>query len=213
MPDVMLSGGLSERRPARPGRPTWSTRLGVLLAAGAFLATAALLAAASLASCAGKARDPEFVPADYASWRKTTELRLDYPIPGHEDRLRVIRMNEAGFAVRPVMLDGRLRYDFPAGAVIAKEIYQGSSPAPGEAPVSITAMVKAPGDPRALGGWLWIAKDLSKPFPNETVFGDRFCVGCHANANERHPYGDRNKAEEFRDYVFFVPTAASPPIP
>lgn len=180
---------------------------------GRAAAALALLAASLLLSCAPRAREPEFVPKDYASWRRTTALRLDYPIPGHEDNLRVIRMNEAGFAVRPIPVDGRLRYDFPAGTVIAKEVYQGPSPAPGEAPASITAMVKAPDDPRALGGWLWIAKDLSKPFPNETVFGDRFCVGCHANANERHPYGDRNAAEEFRDYVFFVPAPASLPIP
>jgi hypothetical protein len=35
-----------------------------------------------------------------------------------------------------------------------------------------------------------------------------FCVTCHANANEKHPYGDRNPREEFRDYVFFVPGGA-----
>ncbi len=32
-----------------------------------------------------------------------------------------------------------------------------------------------------------------------------FCITCHANANEKHPYGDKNPNEEFRDYVYFVP--------
>jgi hypothetical protein len=37
----------------------------------------------------------------------------------------------------------------------------------------------------------------------EKVIDYEFCYDCHANANEPHPYGDRNPHGEFRDYVFF----------
>jgi hypothetical protein len=63
-------------------------------------------------------------------------------------------------------------------------------------------MVKEPGDPRAKCGWLWITKEQGG---EERVFEGNFCVTCHANANERHPYFDGNPREEFRDYVFFPP--------
>jgi len=37
-----------------------------------------------------------------------------------------------------------------------------------------------------------------------------FCITCHANANEKQSYGDGNPAEEFRDYVYFVPGEGAP---
>ena len=36
-------------------------------------------------------------------------------------------------------------------------------------------------------------------------------VDCHANANEKHPYGDRSAGEEHRDYVFYPFFPAAPP--
>ncbi|MEI6387895.1 MAG: hypothetical protein WCQ50_14780 [Spirochaetota bacterium] len=42
-----------------------------------------------------------FLLPDWRLWKVTTELRLDYPIPGHEDRLRVPRMNGLGFSAMP----------------------------------------------------------------------------------------------------------------
>ncbi len=182
--------------PRRPG-PLAAALLGL-----------ALLAAALGASCRGRTR-PAYLTPDYGSWRKTTELLLDYPVPGHMDRLRVPRMNELGWSARPREEGGKLRWDFPEGSVIVKEVYASRNPAPGEAPAELTIMVKAPRDPAAQGGWLWLTK---APGGEERLFEGSFCVTCHANANERHPYLDGNPREEFRDYVFLLPAlpAASP---
>ena len=111
-------------------------------------------------------------------------------------------MNDVGFTVKPTNDNGKLRWDFPQGTVIVKEVYQIPKPAAGELPIQLTIMVKAPKDPHSQGGWLWITRDL--PDGKEAVFMGNFCITCHANANEKHPYGDGNPNEEFRDYVNFV---------
>ena len=153
-----------------------------------------------LASCSAPPR-PAMVPADWPSWRKTTNIELNYPIPGHEDKYRVIRINDLGWNYAAGSTEGRM--DFPRGTIIAKEIYSTSSPKAGDAPSKLTVMVKAPDDPDARGGWIWIVKDLATG--GETVMTGAFCYICHNNANESHPYGDRNPREEFRDFVFFPP--------
>jgi hypothetical protein len=165
------------------------------------VAAALAIAAALLPGCAGK--QETYAPPGYAGWPKTTDVVLNYPIPGHMDSFRVPRMNEVGFGAKPLLSEGKLRWDFPEGSAIVKEVYASSRPAPGEKPVQLTIMVKDPKDPRAQGGWLWITKAL--PSGKEELFEGNFCVTCHANANEKHPYGDGNPNEEFRDYVFFVP--------
>jgi len=165
----------------------------------------AALAAAILAlifpACRKEVLD--FVPEDYSSWRRTTEIPLDYPIPGHMDTMRIPRMNEIGWSAAPSPDgEGRSRWGFPEGTVIVKEVYANKNPAPGEAPTMLTVMAKQPRDSRALGGWLWITASAGG---EEKLFSGSFCVSCHANANEKHPYFDRNPLEEFRDYVFFLP--------
>ena len=95
------------------------------------------------------------------------------------------------------------RVAFPDGTVIAKEIFAVTSPGPADKPVMITGMVKAPGDPDARSGWLWLTKDLASG--KESVYTGDFCVRCHANANEMHPYGSKNPSGAFSDYVFFIP--------
>lgn len=172
------------------------------------LAVISLVAASLLLYSCPRPEARSLLPPDWRDWRKTTELVLNYPIPGHEDRLRVPRMNETGFASIPVSPGA---WDFPSGTVIAKEVYASKAPAAGEAPILATAMVKAPGDPRAKGGWIWVSKDLATG--KESVFTTAFCVTCHANANEAHPYGDKNPKAEFRDFVFMVPLAAAVPAP
>jgi hypothetical protein len=56
--------------------------------------------------------------------------------------------------------------------------------------------------------WLWITRSL--PEGNETVFAGNYCITCHSNANEKHPYADQNPRHEFRDYVFFAPGLLEP---
>jgi hypothetical protein len=92
--------------------------------------------------------------------------------------------------------------------VIVKKVYKTPKPAAGEKPIQLTIMVKTPKDPHAQGGWLWITRDL--PDGKESVFMGNFCITCHANANEKHPYGDGNPREKFRDYVYFVPGETIP---
>jgi hypothetical protein len=162
----------------------------------------ALAAWAVLTGCSG--RSPAvYAPPDYASWKRTTDEVLDYPIPGHQDRLRIPRMNDIGFSAKPTVENGKRRWSFPEGTVIVKEVFRTPRPAPGEGPVQLTIMVKASRDLRAQGGWLWVTRDL--PGGTDAIFMGTFCITCHANANEKHPYGDRNPTEEFRDYVYFVP--------
>jgi len=57
---------------------------------------------------------------------------------------------------KPTIQNGKQRWDFPVGTIIVKEVYQTPKPAPGEQPVQLTIMVKAPNDPHSQGGWLWI---------------------------------------------------------
>ena len=167
----------------------------------------ALAAAAMLASCAaGKA--PAYATDDYHLWQRTTNVVLDYPIPGHQDRYRIPRMNAVGFTAQPTTVNGKRHWDFPEGSVIVKEVYANTKPAPQEKPIQLTIMVKAPKDPHSQGGWLWITRDL--PGGKEAVFMGNFCITCHENANEKHPYGDGNPNEEFRDYVYFVPGEGEP---
>ena len=92
--------------------------------------------------------------------KRTTDVVLDYPIPGHQDRFRIPRMNAVGFTVTPTVDGGKRHWDFPDGTVITKV--------------------------------------------------GNFCITCHSNANEKHPYGDGNANEEFRDYVYFVPGEGEP---
>lgn len=173
-----------------------------LVASIAVLAFVAII----FGACARKAEKIYATP-DYPTWRKTTDIVLDYPIPGHMDRLRIPRMNAIGFSVVPTLVGGKLRWDFPENTVIVKEVYAKPKPAPGEGPVQLTIMVKAPKDPRSQGGWLWLTRDL--PDGKEEAFTGNYCVTCHSNANEGHPYFDRNQNLEFRDYVYFVPLDAA----
>jgi hypothetical protein len=163
----------------------------------------AIVSAAFLTACAPKPLARALVPEEYASWGQTTSLRLDYPIPGHEDNFRIIYMNDAGFGYSRTGTGQTERVEFPEGTVIAKEVYEGASPEPGSKPMMVTAMIKASDNPDARGGWVWVAKDLA--MGTETIIKGDFCFTCHANANEAHPYGDKNQEEQFRDFVFFIP--------
>ncbi len=165
-----------------------------------------LLIVSLLGSCVKK-EERIYATPDYPTWKKTTDIVLDYPIPGHMDRFRIPRMNAIGFSAVPTLDRGKLHWDFPEGTVIVKEVYPSSKPTPGERPVQLTIMVKAPDDPRSQGGWLWITRNL--PDGKEQIFTGNFCVTCHTNANEAYPYNDKNPNLEFRDYVFFVPKEAA----
>jgi hypothetical protein len=163
-------------------------------------AAVALATLAALLSCARPA-PRSLVPADYASWELTTKVPLDYPVPGHENHHRRIFMNEIGEDVRIAKRQGRVVHDYPAGTVIVKEVYAGLQLQPGETPFQLLAMVKKPNDPLARGGWLWVMRDVASG--QERIIDYEFCYDCHSNANEPHPYGDKNPGGEFRDYVFF----------
>lgn len=170
------------------------------------LCLTAALAAALAASCSRQDATIALVAEGYASWRPTTQVVLDYEIPGHMDSLRRIVMNEAGFG----FAEGPAGISFPEGTVIVKEILlagsgdgYGLSYGQGGRPNMITAMVKAKDDPRARGGWIWLTKDPESG--RESVVGQDLCYRCHLNANEAYPYADGNPTGQFRDFVFFVP--------
>jgi hypothetical protein len=154
-----------------------------------------------LGSCR-KEESAAFIPNDYDTWARMNQEELDYPVPGHESNYRIIYINEKGGSVTVEEREGRIRYSYPEGTVIAKEIYPGLDPEPGTKPVMVTAMAKQPGHENAYGGWVWVVKHLESG--DEQVMQQEFCFTCHSAANEEHPYADENPEEEFRDYVFFA---------
>jgi hypothetical protein len=142
------------------------------------------------------------LPAKYATWEKPTTTSLNYPIPGHLDNYRVIFINKTGTTVQAAAVSGKVRWDFPKGTIILKEVYAGlQTPAKDAKPIRLYAMVKNPGNPKAKAGWLWVVKELATG--RETVYDSAFCVDCHAYANGKHLYGDKNPNAEFRDGVYF----------
>jgi len=168
------------------------TRLSIIRVIAALTVTVS-----AISSCSKDSQD-SLVPTDYASWKSTVDGPLDYEIPGHTQAVRMIYINDIGTTVSPKVENGRLTYRYPEGTIILKENFTNATD---EAPNNLTAMIKRPDDPRAHGGWLWVNRDYSSG--EEHVFGYEFCFICHQNANERHPYGDRNADGEFRDYVFY----------
>ena len=160
-----------------------------------------LLIPVLLVSACAPAQRPALVPSDYSGWTRSTQRELDYPIPGHADNFRRIYINKTGENPRIETSGGRPVWTYPEGTQIIKEVYKGLAPAPGEKPVALTVMLKAARDKDARGGWLWISKNVASGA--ESIIAEEFCVTCHSNANEKHPYADGNPREEFRDYVFF----------
>lgn len=162
--------------------------------------TVFFILAAIFSSC--RRREPvNLVSADYGSWKKTHRVELDYPIPGHEDKYRRIFINALGEnpAIRTV--DGRIFHSYPPGTQVIKEIYESAEFREGMRPVMLTVMMKQPDHPLSRGGWLWIVQDRASG--RESIISEEFCITCHSNANEKHPYGDRNPKEDHRDFLFF----------
>ena len=163
-------------------------------------------------SCRKKETAPS-VPDDYRSWKKPTDETLDYPIPGHENNCRIIYINLTGENVRMTKKNNRIFYEYPEGTVIVKEVYKGlEPPTEDEEPLTLTVMIKDAEHPKARSGWLWIVKNFQTG--EEMLIDYEACVACHANANERHPYGDKNPNGDYRDYVYFPPRPPlSPTLP
>lgn len=139
---------------------------------------------------------------DYTTWARTHTRRLDYPVPGHGSGLRRIYINAVGRQVQPEVLEsGERRYDYPAGTVIVKEVFATPEIDPSAQPAQIVGMLKAPAAPEAMGGWIWFTREPRTGI--EAIVTANHCLLCHDNANEEQPYGDRNPAEEFRDFVYF----------
>lgn len=144
------------------------------------------------------------LPEEYRTWNMTTETVLNYPVPGHRDNCRMIYINTIGESPKISEQNGRVHHEYPEGAMIVKEVYKGlDPPEEHEEPFELTVMLKAPRHPKAQQGWLWIMKDVESG--NVSIVERKICIECHANANETHPYGDRNPDSEFRDFVFFPP--------
>ena len=67
-----------------------------------------------LAGCVAEKQQVYATP-DYHSWKRTTDVVLDYPIPGHQNRFRIPRMNDVGFTVKPTLDNGKRVWNFPRG--------------------------------------------------------------------------------------------------
>lgn len=155
------------------------------------------------AACQQK-EQPKLTPDNYRSWSKTVETLLDYPIPGHESNCRIIYINAKGENVRPTEKNGRLFYAYPEGTIVVKEIYRGlKQPKEDETPIKLSVMIKDSQHPQSQSGWLWIVTIPANR--EERIIDHNLCVDCHTNANEPHPYGDKNPNSDFRDFVYFPP--------
>lgn len=149
-------------------------------------------------SCTAQKQDYA-IKEDYRNWKRTTDIELDYPIPGHGSAYRRIYINPVGEAVSIEKKKNNWEaFTYPEGTVIVKEIFN-KKPAGDEKPDALTVMIKAPEDPNSKDGWVWLIQRGDEV----TVITDPFCVTCHENANETHPYGDGNPGGVFRDFVFF----------
>ena len=149
----------------------------------------------------GCAREPSpLLDHDYTAWNPTTTAVLDFPVPGHGSGLRRIYASTAVFET-PLEPDGSITY--PTGATFVKEVYATAAPEADAEPAMLLGMVKQPDHPQAHGDWVWISRNPESGA--ETIFDDEFCVTCHANANESHPYGTGNPTEAYRDFVFHTP--------
>ena len=160
---------------------------------------AMFIAVVFLAGCGRKKVEINLVPESYRDWESTVEGPLTYQIPGHAMLKRITFINEIGQRVSAVEQSGRMTYDYPKGTIIVKEMYP---TADSTEPDHLTVMIKDTEDAQSMVGWIWLIKDLKTG--KERVFGiEDFCVACHRNANDRHPYGDRNVDSEYRDYVYY----------
>lgn len=158
-----------------------------------------LAIALTFAAGCGDGNTPvKLVPTDYAGWLPTVDGPLVYQIPGHAMAMRRIYINETGTNFKSTLRAGQVIHEYPEGTIILKENFATET---STTPTELTVMIKSPGDMRARGGWLWVAKDVATG--DERIFSDEFCFTCHQNANERHPYGDGNTDREFRDFVFY----------
>ncbi|MBN2535895.1 MAG: cytochrome P460 family protein [Spirochaetales bacterium] len=154
----------------------------------------------TLLSCSGQ-KPGEMLPEDYTNWEKLTATELNYPIPGHGTNLRIPYINDTGRNVNISVVNNKKTHEYPPGTIIIKEIYDSNEISPGDKPVMLTAMIKDPGNSKARGEWVWIIKNTATG--EETINTDGFCITCHDDANENHPYGAGNPDSEFRDCVFF----------
>lgn len=127
-------------------------------------------------------------------------MPLTFPVPGHGAGERRIFINPVGETVEPPQ-DSSEPWNYPSGTIIVKEVYPSPDPPDDAPPDSLLVMVKDPEHPLSRGGWIWLSKEPGSE--DERIFTEQFCVTCHANANEEHPYGDGNREEQFRDYVYY----------
>jgi hypothetical protein len=165
------------------------------------LALCLLLAAATLfTGCEESKEQTPLVTVDHSDWARTTTMPLTFPVPGHGSGERRIFINPLGESVEPPE-DAEGRWRYPVGTIIVKEVYPSPDPPEDAPPDSLVIMVKEPHHPMSRGGWIWLSKEPGSG--EERIFTEQFCVTCHANANEQHPYDDGNRNEQFRDYVYY----------
>ncbi len=146
------------------------------------------------------------IPADWPSWERLNAVPVEGAVPGHEERFRIAFINPVGETVKPVVANRSVTWKYSDGSIILKAGYQGSAPpGKGETPSKLSAMIKKPGDPRARGGWIWVVRDTASGI--ESVIDAPYCVDCHSYANGPNPFGDKNPAGDFRDYVYLPYTA------
>jgi hypothetical protein len=155
-----------------------------------------------LSSCSEEL--PEIsIPEDYASWTRTVEELLNYPVPAKMGPVRQIFINDQGLEASIINSEGERRLEYPEGTILVKQIYDSLDQASTGEPAGVLAMEKLPNDPRNRGGWVW---SMLTEDGTVVVVESDFCVTCHNSANRNHRYSEEYEAF-YQDYVFFTAQA------
>ncbi len=170
------------------------SRLGCL--AGMGLSLTLLIAACS----PDETPAPPFsLPDDWRQWRQPVEGLIDTPVPGHGSSIRRIFANAEAFSPQVTRSGGRvIRVEMPEGATVVKQIFEDRAEV-GQAPGRLFIMHKDPDYHKTTAGWRFFIKEPDGP---PTPVTSKSCHGCHAAANEPHPYFDKNPHAAFRDCLF-----------
>ncbi len=167
---------------------------------GRYAGMALALALLAGACTPSEAPAPPFsLPDDWRRWRRPVEGLIDTPVPGHGMSIRRIYANPAAFSPRVTRSDGRVvRVELPEGATVVKQIFEDRAEV-GQVPGRLFIMHKDPDHRMATFGWRFF---IQKPDGPPTPVTSKACHGCHAAANEPHPYFDKNPSGVFRDCLF-----------
>jgi hypothetical protein len=164
-----------------------------------------LISLVAMSSCknnnSATAEDFSTLWQNYRQWKKINPRPLDYNITVHlKNSIRQIYANDkAREGIKSKESDGYLRVIYPAGSIVVKEMFKGTSDIKKDNPIALTVMIKEPEHPNAHRGWVYLFQAWNE---KPRIIKGKRCLKCHEGANGKHPYCDKNKEDIFRDFLY-----------